>query len=133
MQYDELYRSVMNLDGRVNRLEQRLDQMELKYSTNYNELYKNINTDRDVVLNRFTSLIDRINSLETAVESEHETSLDLLEVLLHKSEKNKAKLLTNSHKKISSSSSGFGGGGGTSIGGSGGGGGGGLNSSFSSR
>ena len=120
---------VANLDGRVNRLEQRLDQMELKYSTNYNELNKNINTDRDVVLNRFTSLIDRINSLETAVESEHETSLDLLEVLLHKNEKNKNKLITNSNKKFSSSLSGIGGGSvgvGTSSGG-------GLNSSFSSR
>jgi hypothetical protein len=63
--------------------------MELTYSSNINELHKNMNGDRETIQNRFTSLIERMNSLENAVESEHETSLDLLEVLIQKSENKK--------------------------------------------
>lgn len=85
----------MNLEGRISRLESRLDKMELNYTASINELHKNVNSDRDTIQNRFTSLIERMNSLENAVESEHETSLDLLEVLIQKSEGRK------SHRPIS--------------------------------
>lgn len=73
----------------MTRLESRLDKMELNYSSSINELHKNMNSDRETIQNRFTSLIERMNSLENAVESEHETSLDLLEVLIQKSENKK--------------------------------------------
>lgn len=98
----------MNLEGRITRLENRLDKMELNYTASINELHKNVNADRDTIQNRFTSLIERMNSLENAVESEHETSLDLLEVLIQKSEAKKSYRAgssgNNGSKRLNSSS-----------------------------
>jgi hypothetical protein len=113
----------MTLEGRLSRLETRLDKMELTSTASINELHKNVNSDRETIQNRFTSLIERMNSLENAVESEHETSLDLLEVLI---QKNEGKKLSHSQQHQQSSRSNRGPHG---SGGGGGGGGGALNSS----
>jgi uncharacterized membrane protein YgcG len=132
-QYEELYHLVQSLDGRLTRLESRFDKMELNYSSNLNELHKNINADRETIQNRFTSLIERMNSLENAVESEHETSLDLLEVLIQKSEKKQLRNGTGGEEGGGRGTGMRGGESGRSAGGGGGGGSRRLNHSLGSR
>jgi hypothetical protein len=106
----------MTLEGRILRLESRLDKIELSSTASINELHKNVNSDRETIQNRFTSLIERMNSLENAVESEHETSLDLLEVLIQKNEGKKPSSTHHTQSQVSRPSGRSGGGGGAGMG-----------------
>lgn len=73
-QVDELQRLLIGIENRVSRLEDRMDKLE--------SAQRGSGPDKESLTQRLTELSERMSSLESSVETEHETSLDLLEVLL---------------------------------------------------
>ncbi|CAE7791676.1 unnamed protein product, partial [Symbiodinium microadriaticum] len=81
-QLEELQRLLVGFEGRLTRLETRMDKLEVAHGSSANEQYKKSSEERENLEKRLADLVERMSSLETSVEAEHETSLDLLEVLL---------------------------------------------------
>jgi chromosome segregation ATPase len=73
-QVDELQRLLIGVESRMSRLEDRMDRLEASQKT--------AGPEKEGLAQRLTDLGERMASLESSVETEHETSLDLLEVLL---------------------------------------------------
>jgi len=86
-QCEELNQLAVQLETRIARLESRLDHLELGTSRNHSETQTSLAEDKDVIARRFEHLLARMSALENSVEAEHETSLDLLDVLLMKKQK----------------------------------------------
>lgn len=74
---EEVQRLLVSFEGRLSRLESRVDKLEA-----IDGLHKRGAEVREDLESRLEDLAERMGSLESSVEAEHETSLDLLEVLL---------------------------------------------------
>jgi len=87
-QFEEMHRLVIALESRISHLEARLGSTEQRQQELQHEVKEALSTSQpSSMASRLADLSERMSSLESMVEAEHETSLDLLEVLLKNNEK----------------------------------------------
>lgn len=79
---DELHRLAINIEGRLSRLEQKFDNLENGFEKSSNEISTIVSSDKALLQEQFASLVERLTLLESSVESEHETSIELFDLLL---------------------------------------------------
>jgi hypothetical protein len=84
---EELFRIAHNIEGRLSRLEAKLEKIELGQTKAAHESHSSALADKMYLEDRFASLVERMSIIEASVEAEHESSIDLIDLLLKKRSK----------------------------------------------
>lgn len=81
---DDLQRIALSLEARMSRLEAKLDHLVTSHSQGVHDMQTIVSSDKQYLEERFSGLVERMSVLESSVEAEHETSIELFDLLLRK-------------------------------------------------